>query len=128
MTLVDSSAWIDFFRGGFPMSGVVRRGLEANRVAVCGPIKTELWRGFRSESERRYVLPLFEGCHYLEQPEGLWEQAGDLGFFLARQGIIAKSMDLMIAVYALTHRVSLLTRDLDFRNMVRAGVALTLVK
>ena len=45
MILVDTSAWIDFFRGRDPLAGWVDEALEANDVAVCGPVHTELRRG-----------------------------------------------------------------------------------
>jgi predicted nucleic acid-binding protein len=126
MILVDTSAWIDFFRGTAPLAGRVDELLAQNQLAICGPILTELRRGFRSVAERRRVLPLFGGCHFLEQPPLLWEEAGELGFLLGRRGRRIKSMDLLIATYALSHSVSLLTRDADFRHIRRLGIPLQL--
>ena len=119
MTLIDTSAWIDFFRGRAPHADRVDELLEQKDAAICGPVLTELRRGFRSASERRAVLPLLGACHSLEQPPGLWEEAGDLGFALARAGITCKSFDLLIATYALGHSVPLLTSDRDFDAMRR---------
>jgi predicted nucleic acid-binding protein len=127
MTLVDPSAWIDFFRGRGRLSADVDDLLRDNRVALCGPIVTEIRRGLRSSAERRQVLPLLEGCHFLSSPANLWDEAGDLGFTLARAGVTARSMDLLIATYALGHGVTLLTRDGDFARMRRAGVPLQLL-
>jgi hypothetical protein len=58
---------------------------------VCGPVVTELRRGLRSPSERRKVIPLLDGCHELEQPEKLWEEAGELGYVLTRNGLTVKT-------------------------------------
>jgi len=127
MTLVDTSAWVEFFRGRGRLAEDVDDLLQGNLVAVCGPIVTELRRGIRSSAERRRVLPLLGGCHYLDSPTNLWEEAGDLGFTLARAGVTAKSMDLLIAVHALGHGVTLLTRDADFARMRQAGVPLQLL-
>ncbi len=126
MILVDTSAWIDFFRGTVPMAGRVDELIAQNQLAICGPILTELRRGFHSAAERQRVLSLLEGCHFLEQPSSLWEEAGELGFLLGRKGRRVKSMDLLIATYALSHSVSLLTRDADFGHMVRLGIPLKL--
>ncbi|MCC6639884.1 MAG: PIN domain-containing protein [Deltaproteobacteria bacterium] len=126
MILVDTSAWIEFFRGSEPVASTVDRALESDEVALCGPVLTELRRSLRTPAERRRVLPLFSGCHLLEQPPALWEEAGDLGFALARRGASVKTLDLLIAVYALSHSVSLLTIDADFARMRRAGIPLDL--
>lgn len=127
MILIDTSAWIEFFRGKSSTSESVGEAITGNDAALCGAVVTELRRGLRSTRERRRVLPLLEGCHRLSQPSDVWEEAGDLGFFLARKGITAKSMDLLIATYALAHGAALLTLDADFAAMKRAGVGLVLV-
>ena len=125
MILVDTSAWVEFFRGREPIANTVDDLLANNEVALCGPVLTELRRGLRT-SERRRVLPLLAACHLLSQPPALWEEAGELGFVLARRGATVKSMDLLIAVYALSHSIALLTNDGDFTVLQKAGVRLTL--
>lgn len=126
MILVDTSAWIEFFRGRTPVSSAVDAALESNEAALCGPIVTEIRRGLRTGLERRRVLPLLAGCHWLEQPRTLWEEAGDLGFALARRGSSVKTLDLLIAAHALHHAVPILTTDRDFARMRRAGVPIAL--
>lgn len=124
MILVDTSAWIDFFRGKGHSADRVDELLASNEVALCGPVLTELRRGLRSPSERRKVIPLLDGCHELEQPAALWEEAGELGYVLARRGVTVKTMDLLVATYALSHGVALLASDSDFDDMRRAGIPL----
>lgn len=126
MTLIDTSAWIDFFRGRRPLADRVEALLDQKEAAICGPVLTELRRGFRSVSDRNKVLPLVAACHLLDQPPALWEDAGDLGFALARAGIVCRSFDLLIAAYALGHSVPLLAGDGDFARM-RAVADLLLV-
>ena len=128
MTLVDTSAWIDFFRGSGALAGAVDTLLEEGEAALCGPVMTEIRRGIRSPAERRRVLDLLEGCHHLEEPARLWDDAGDLGSFLGRRGTTAKTLDLLIATYALVHALPILTRDRDFEIMSRAGVDLQLAR
>ena len=74
------------------------------------------------------MLPLLQGCHWLDPPPALWEEAGELGYLLARKGANLKSMDLLIATFALSHGVALLTRDRDFELMRGAGIPLHLVR
>jgi len=126
MILIDTSAWIEFFRGRDPFAGAVDEALANNEAALCGPIETELRRGLRTEREREKVLPLLDACHLLSQPAALWAEAGDLGFALRRHGVTAKTIDLLIATYALSHAAALLTTDKDFTSMQRAGVPLQL--
>lgn len=126
MILIDTSAWIDFFRGRDPGASAVDEALAGPSAALCGPVEAELRRGLATERERKKVLPLLEGCHLLPQPDDLWSEAGDLGFALRRRGITPKTLDLLIAIYALSHSATLLTTDKDFRAMQRAGVGLDL--
>ncbi|HEY2388498.1 MAG TPA: PIN domain-containing protein [Candidatus Binatia bacterium] len=128
MILVDTSAWIDFFRGRAPFAAAVDRLLESNEVALCGPVVTELRRGLRTARDRARVLPLIAGCHALEQPDRLWDEAGDLGYALARRGTSVKTVDLLIATYAIAHGVPLLAIDGDFAMMKRGGLDLILVE
>jgi hypothetical protein len=126
VTLVDTSAWIDFFRGRGAMADRVDDLLADNEAATCGPVVTELRRGLRTIAERRRVIPLLEGCRMLTEPASLWTEAGDLGFLLARKGHSVKMFDLLIATYALSHDVSLLANDADFKLMRKAGVPIVL--
>ncbi len=128
MILVDTSAWIEFFRGRGAVAGAVDDALRTNEASLCGPIEAELRRGLRDARERQRVLPLLEGCHMLDQPAALWMEAGDLAFALRRHGVTPKTLDWLIASYALSHGVALLTTDKDFAAMARAGVPLVLVR
>lgn len=127
MILIDTSAWIDFFRDCDPMASAVDAAIEANDAALCGPIITELRRGFHSKAERARVLPLLGACHLIADPPALWEEAGDLGYSLRRTGVTVKSFDLLIAAFALAHSMPLLTADNDFALFKKAGIPLALV-
>jgi predicted nucleic acid-binding protein len=126
MILIDTSAWIEFFRGRDPVASVVDETLASNEGALCGPVEAELRRGLANDRERSKVLPLLDACHLLVQPEHLWRDAGDLGFALRRRGVSPKTVDLLIATYALTHSAAVLTTDKDFLAMQKAGIPLHL--
>lgn len=125
MILVVTSAWVEFFRGRGALSTAVDALLESGEAALCGPIVTELRRGLRA-SERARVVPLLDGCDLLPQPDDLWATAGDLGAALARRGIATKTLDLLIATYAIAHGVALLTRDAEFKAIANAKLGLLL--
>ena len=124
MILVDTSAWIAFFRNRGSVAAIVDHALEDDSVALCGPVLTELRRGFSSTAERNRCIPLLLACHQLPQPVSLWNEAGDLGFALARKGVTVKTLDLLIAAFALSNGVPILTLDRDFRLIASAGTGL----
>jgi len=127
MILIDTSAWIDFFRGKEPFAAAVDAALDLGEAAICGPVVTELRRGLRAP-ERNKVLPLLDGCRLLDQPDDLWTVAGDLGASLSRKGATVKTLDLLIATYAIAHSVPLMAADSDFRAIERAGFGLSLAR
>lgn len=118
MTLIDTSAWIEFFRGRGALALSVDAALASADAAIAGPVVTELRRGL-SPRDRNRVLPLLTGCAMLAEPPGLWDRAGDLGYALARRGKNVKTLDLLIATYAIEHGVPLLSGDADFRVIAR---------
>jgi predicted nucleic acid-binding protein len=123
LILIDTSAWVDFFRNRLPLAGAVDEALEHDEALLCGPGVAELGRGLVRAAERRRVLQALAGCRLLGQPEDLWEDAGDLGYLLGRKGVTVKTLDLLIAVYALSHDVPIMTRDSDFALIRDSGVA-----
>ena len=127
MILVDTSAWIDFFRDRKPVAIIVDHALDETSVAICGPIYTELMRGFKKVRERDKVVPLLQACRFLTQPVDLWEAAGQCGFELKRQGITVKSMDLLIACCSMAHGLPILAIDQDFKMMQSAGLDILLI-
>jgi tRNA(fMet)-specific endonuclease VapC len=126
MILVDTSAWVEFFRNRNPVADKVGTLLESNRAALAGPILTELLRGVRSVKERAHLTELLDGCHWLAQPADLWVHAGELGAMARKKGKTVKTLDLLIASYALQHNAPLLTTDADFLQIKAAAPDLLL--
>jgi predicted nucleic acid-binding protein len=127
MILVDISAWIDFFRDRKPIANIVDQALDENSAAICGPIYTELLRGFKHTKERDKVIPLLQSCRFLTQPFSLWETAGQFGFQLKCQGVTVKTLDLLIACFAMAHGLPILAVDRDFKTMQSAGMNILLI-
>ncbi len=122
MILVDTSAQFDFFRDRKPLANIVDHALDENSVAICGPIFTELTRDFKDVKERDRVVPLLQACRFLTQPLDLWETAGQYGFELKRLGIAVKTIDLLIACFAMAHGLPVLAADQDFKMMQAASL------
>jgi predicted nucleic acid-binding protein len=125
--IIDTSAWIAFFRGEGPAAERVDTAIADDEAAWCGPVEAELRRGFVSPRERARVLELLSACRWLSQPDALWQDAGDLGYALRRRGLTVRTFDLLIVTYALSHGAAVLTLDSDFHAMKKKGVSVELV-
>jgi predicted nucleic acid-binding protein len=108
------------------MAGKVADLIEANRAAIAGPILTELLRGVRTVNERVQLQRFLEDCHWIGDPENLWAYAGELGALARRKGKTLKTLDLLIATYALQSGVPLLTSDSDYLQLKNSAPDLLL--
>jgi hypothetical protein len=117
--LVDSSAWIAFFRErNAPVGAVVDRLLEEERGAVVPVVRAEILQGARSSAELERLGRLFDALELLPDPPDLWQQVARLGFDLRRGGVDGVGVpDLLVAAAALAHDVPVLTLDRDFRRI-----------
>lgn len=115
--LVDSSVWVEFFRGNPRVVARLDAALEGDRVAVCGPVLAEVLSGARSRSEFETLQSAFEGVDLLPDPPDAWPRIAEARFALARRGTQAALVDLLIALTAAEARHTLLTRDADFERI-----------
>jgi predicted nucleic acid-binding protein len=111
--LVDTSAWVAFFRGQEPGSARVVELIEDGRALRCGPVELELRQGLRRR-EAPAVLSLWSALP--EVPvDGLdFASAGDLLRDRRELGRAIPSLDCLIAALAMRHEVALLTLDAHF--------------
>ncbi len=116
-TLIDTSAWVAFFRGDPVAVRRVDPLLADGRAAVSGPIFAEVVSGARTTSHFELLKRLLGGLDRLDEPEGLWDRVAEHRFALARRGYQASLVDLTIALAALDSAHILLTRDRDFRQI-----------
>ncbi len=121
MVVVDSSVWIEFFRGKGAVVGELARLLDADEVALAAPVRLELLSGASQKDEpvlRRVLsaLPLLvPDARVWPKLEGWIERAG-------RAGERFGAMDLLIAGIADDHRATVWSRDADFARMARLGL------
>lgn len=117
--LVDSSAWIDFFRGERASVSRVDPLLSDGRASICGPVLAEVTSGARTLAVFNELRARLRGLNQLSDPPDLWDRVAEARFRLARQGVQAHIADLTIAVTASAHGHVLLTRDKDFRAIAK---------
>ncbi len=120
--LIDSSAWVDFFRGDRAAVARVDPLLAGDRAAICGPITAEVVSGARTLAVFNELRARLRGINQLPDPSDIWDRVAEARFNLARQGIQAHLADLVIAVTANVHGHSLLTRDKDFVRIAKVVV------
>jgi predicted nucleic acid-binding protein len=111
--LIDTSAWIDFFRGTEPQRSQVDELVGREATLRCGPVELELRHGLRG-SEAAHVLDLWRGLRTLGVDDLDFASAGDLLRELRVHGVAMPSTDALIATIALRHDVPLLTNDRHF--------------
>jgi len=115
--LIDTSVWIDALRGRTPwVAASVRKLLEDDLAATCGPVLFEIRRGLKPP-ERKKVLPLFAALHRLPFDESDWESAGELDASLRKAGHSLPSMDVLIARLCLRDKAALFTLDEHFKQV-----------
>jgi len=115
--LLDTSVWIDAFRGKTPhIVAVTQALLNDDRILICGPVIFEIKRGLRS-SDRKKILPLLDALIRLSVDETVWDAAGDLDASLRKKGITIPPMDVIIAQVCLHHKIFLFTLDEHFSSI-----------
>ncbi len=118
MILVDTSVWVDYFRGNeSAQAGRLVSALEADEdLCICGIILTEILQGITSRKQREKVVRLLDTVIYLPAPREVHELAADI-YARVRAGgrIIRNTVDCIIAACAIVHGIPLLQRDRDFQ-------------
>ena len=115
MTLIDTSAWIEFFRPkGDPRVKALVRDLMTNReAAYTCPVAFELVTGARKEELNDLQTGLNLASRIVLRPDH-WDLAGSSNAALRARGINLPASDLLIATVAHVQRLPLLAKDAHF--------------
>lgn len=116
--LIDTSAWIDFFRGKQnPVTDAVQLALQLGLARLCGPVKAELLQGVKTKKEKQQLGIMFDAVENLDTHEPDWEAAGSNLLTLRESGITLPLTDALIAVIAIRHKAQVLTLDHHFSHL-----------
>ena len=124
MYLVDTSVWLDFFRGRASKAlARFEEILDYNLpFGITGLIFQEVLQGADSEEDFSR-LSLYLGTqkfYHLHDQLDSFRKAGYIYFRCRRQGVtIRSSADCLVAQVAIEHGLVLLHNDKDFLNMSR---------
>lgn len=115
MSLIDTSAWVEFLRDtGSLVCLQVEQLLEADAV-VCEPVVMEILSGARDETQLADLRRLMARCTTLRTESVDYEVAAALFRQCRRNGKTPrKMMDCLIAAVAIRNDVALLHFDQDF--------------
>jgi len=119
MILIDTSAWIEYFRAtGSTAALEVRRLLsdESDQVVTCEPIAMEVLAGAPNDETYRKLERLLNGLSSLEVETATdFRSAADIYRTARRTGKTIRSInDCLIAAVALRHGARVAHRDADF--------------
>lgn len=116
--LVDTTVWIDFFRGvQSPKVATLGQAIQAREdICCCGFVLTEVLQGIREDKELGTTKRLFEGLIYLYDDRSTFELGAAIYRELRRKGCtIRNSIDCLIAATVVQHDVAFLENDRDYQ-------------
>jgi predicted nucleic acid-binding protein len=112
--LVDTSAWIEFFRKKEPYYSIVLKLIDDDLVCCIGIVHAELLQGGKSEKELNTIKEFLHVFDFLPESVSSWEKAGELSYVLKQKGKTIGLSDCYIAVLTRSTNVNLLTLDRHF--------------
>ncbi len=116
--IIDTSAWIDFFRNETGAIGdAVTELIGRDQVVITGPVLTELRQGLKNRQETETLCELLNILPFAEIDRRDWENTGTLLRKLRQKGITVPLTDALIAVVAKHNRCSVLTLDRHFAHL-----------
>ena len=118
MTLIDTSAWIEFFRpkGDARIKALVRDLMTTKEAAYTCPVAFELVTGARKEELNDLQTGLNLASRIVLRPDH-WDLAGSSNAALRARGINLPASDLLIATVAHAQHLPLLAKDAHFETI-----------
>ena len=115
--LVDTSIWVEYFRGNEAVCTQLLPLIDAGSVAVTGLIIGELRQGIRNSREAADIENLAEAFVSPDISLEMWIRAGRLSAAMRKSGLTIPLSDCAIATLAHHYGYSLLTRDKHFSQL-----------
>lgn len=126
MILVDSSVWIDFFRGGRSTQSQALAsclGDSSIEVGMADLVLFEVMRGFREGALMREAQSLMSALPQVEIGGMAPVLKAAARYRQLRQSgrTVRSPIDVLLASYCITHGHTLLHRDADFESLKSLG-------
>lgn len=121
MVLVDTSVWIDFFKGASSSHRYTLHHLieQSKDLALCGPVFQEILQGLASDLDCQKMKGYLAEFPYLtvNEPQ-IFEKAASIYRGCRKRGkTIRKPVDCLIAAIAIENKCELFHKDRDFDSI-----------
>jgi len=123
--VVDTSVWVEFFRGTY--LPVLEDALRDGLVLLAPIVAAELLSAPLSRAERRSIVSFTEDLPLCPTPLAHWQAVGALRAQLSKKGLSVSTPDAHVAECALDAGAPLWSNDVIFRKIARLS-ALRLVE
>jgi len=118
--LVDTTVWVNFFRGGNDSLKDRLGGLIADdRACMTEIVIFELLRGARSQKEYNMLLKDFSALPALSPDAKAWQKAWETAFLCRQRGLNTPALVTLIASIAIRHRITLMHSDRHYELLSR---------
>ena len=121
MIAVDTSVWIDFFRGRQPVADRVAAALDRDELALPVPVRIEILSGAR-RAERPRLARLLSALPLLSPSDETWRRMESWVATGAAAGHRFGVADLLVAAIAAENDCEIWSLDADFGRLARLGL------
>lgn len=116
--LVDTCIWVDFFKDfNADLCDRLENLISEDRVLLSDVVRTELLVGARDKKELEVLSSVLEGLKIAKIDSEIFIKAGELGFFMRREGITLPLTDLIITAQAIDNESQIWTYDKHFDQL-----------
>jgi len=122
MIIVDTSAWIEYFRGGIPrVVNKVDQCLEQDFVGIGDLVYCEVMQGIRSSRERSQISALLLSVPQFDMVGfSIAEKSAANCRLLRSKGItVRKTINVLIGTFCAEHGFQIVHNDADFDLMAK---------
>ncbi|AFK85094.1 MULTISPECIES: type II toxin-antitoxin system VapC family toxin [Thermoanaerobacterium] len=113
--LIDTSAWIEYFRNKREIVEIIDDMLLHDRAYITGFIIAELFQGVKTEKERAMLERYIDSIPTVSCDDKDWIRVGKLSFKLRRDGKTIPLSDVLIAYLAIKNDMMIFSFDQHFK-------------
>ena len=116
--LIDTSIWIEYFRGKDRVLGeVVSHLIDTQRARLCGVVLAELLSGTPRSPDRDELEENLDALQYLEVSRSTWVLLGQMTQEMRRRGTRIPFTDMVISALAIENGAEVYTTDSHFQSV-----------
>jgi predicted nucleic acid-binding protein len=119
MKLIDTSSWVEYFRGrDSEPSENVEALVLSGQAAWCDITLVELWHGVRGAKEKRELAMMEKEIEHIPVNALVWALSSKLALLCQEKGLTLPLSDIITAACAVTHGLELEHCDKHFNELL----------